>query len=60
MNLKQPWIVATATLAAAGIGNSVAYACDERSLIYQQQVPIVEIADNEADRPRVAHALTSA
>jgi hypothetical protein len=48
MNLKPPAMVATATFAAAGFG-SVAYACDERSLICQQQVPIVERPNGRAD-----------
>jgi hypothetical protein len=44
MSLKQPWIVAMAAAALAGFGNSVA--CDERSVMYEQQVPIVEMADS--------------
>jgi len=40
--------VATATVAAAGFG-SVAYACDERSVIDERRIPVVEMPDSRTD-----------
>ena len=50
MNLKRPSTVATATVAAAGFG-SVAYACDERNVSDERQVPMVEMPDSRRPDP---------
>ena len=46
MNLKRPWIVATATVALAGFGTTLALASEDTELNDRQQAPVVELVDD--------------
>ena len=46
MNLKRPWIVATATVALAGFGTTLALASEDTELNDRRQAPVVELVDD--------------